>query len=75
MTERTRVGELTTIQIDKETFGLLKSLCQVDLRSSQKELRFLVQAELSRRPIRIPVIPFTGKGDEIGDAFKAKSNE
>jgi hypothetical protein len=65
----------TTVQIDQETFELLKGLSDTDLRSTPKEIRFLVQAELSRRPIRIPVIPFTGKGDEIGDAFKAKSNE
>jgi len=39
----------TTVQIDQETFGLLKELAQNDLRSTPKEIRFLVQAEIARR--------------------------
>ena len=72
-------NEFTTISIDKETFGLLKELCRSDLRSTPKEVLFLVQTELARRSkskvVRIPVMPFTGKGDEIGDAFRKVKEE
>jgi len=42
-------NELTTIQIDKETFKLLKELAQADLRSTPKEFAWIIQKELASR--------------------------
>ena len=42
-------NDFTTVQIDAATFKLLKELTQSDLRSTPKEIRFLVQAEMERR--------------------------
>jgi hypothetical protein len=49
MAERNRVGEYTSVQVDQETFETLKGMALADLRSTPKEIRFLVQAEVARR--------------------------